>query len=287
MKQTPGVKPVIFAAAACAAAAASWRWRSRVMPRRDPARRRFRDFTLTTSDGVRIAARHIEGAGGAALIVAHPAVTGQRYTPLVDFAEAAAEHFDVFTFDFRGHGGSGGRLEMNLGGPLEDLRAVVHEVRGRGYEWVGAVGFSLGGMAAFLLASLDGDLDAVVTVGAPPALPDITPYRRLLPLWSLFLRFLGARFRAVNEGGPLPLEAAACFPAVPLLVVHAENEAFYSRCDLDAMLGILGNKAEFMLVEGAGHTELAGREGEVLEWLVARSPRGIRAGGWESARGAR
>ncbi len=262
-----GMWAAAFVAATGMAAAAAWR--SRVMPRRDP-RLPFSEFKLRSADGVRIAARHIPGAGGAALIVAHPAVTGQRYAPLVDFAEMAAPRFDVFTFDFRGHGGSEGRLEMNLSGPLEDMRAVVREVRGRGYAWVGAVGFSLGGMAAFILAALDGGLDAVVTVGAPPRLPDIEEYRRIMPLWSLFLRFLGARFKAVNVGGPFPMQVAAGFPDIPLLVVHAEKEAFYERRDLDDMLVILGDKADFMLVEGAGHTELAGREGEVLGWLAEK-----------------
>lgn len=246
------------------------------MPRRDP-RLPYRDFELTSADGTRIAVRQMPGAGGAALIVAHPAVTGQRYAPVVGFAEMATDCFDVFTFDFRGHGRSGGCLDMNLIGPVEDLRAVVREVRSRGYEWVGAVGFSLGGMAAFMLAALYGGLDAVVTVSAPPRLPDLAPYRRVMPLWTLFLLFLGARFRAVNEGGPVPMLVAADFPDIPLLVVHAEKEAFYERSDLDIMLGTLGNKAEFMLVEGAGHTELAGREGEILGWLAERRRAGGRA----------
>lgn len=253
------------------------RWRSKVMPRRDP-RLPYRELSLTTHDGVRISARMIEGGGGGAVIVAHPAVTGQRYSPLVDIAEMLARRFDVFTFDFRGHGGSGGRLELDLGGPLEDMRAVVEEVRSRGYAWVGALGFSLGGMAAFVHAAVRGGLDAVVVVGAPPLLPDVAPYRRILPAWSLFLRLMGARFRAVGDGGPLPMEAAGSFPDIPLLVVHAENEAFYTREDLERMLEKLGGKAEFWVVEGAGHTELAGREEELVRWLAAASRKHLRSG---------
>lgn len=247
------------------------RWRDRMMPRREPCGL-FEELEITTEDGLTLAARRIPGGDGGAVIVAHPAVTGQSYSPLLDMAEMLAEHFDVYTFDFRGHGGSGGRLEPNLAGPLEDMRAVVAWVRSSGYAWVGAVGFSLGGMAAFLHASIYGGLDAVVMVGAPPRLPDIDPYRKVLPAWSLFLRFLGARFKAVNEGGPLPIESAGDFPDVPLLVVHGENEAFYSRDDLDDMLSRLGDKAELWVIEGAGHTELSGREREVAGWLLgARS----------------
>ena len=108
----------------------------------------------------------------------------------------------------------------------------------------------------------------MVMVSAPPGLPDIEPYRKILPAWSLFLRFLGARFKAVNQGGPLPIDKAQDFPHAPLLVVHAANEAFYAREDLDAMLSRLGDRAELWVIEGAGHTELAGREREVSDWLV-------------------
>jgi pimeloyl-ACP methyl ester carboxylesterase len=203
-----------------------------------------------------------------AMIIVHPAVTGQRYSPLLDLAEMMAAHFDVYTFDFRGHGSSGGRLELNLNGPLEDLRTVVSAVRSRGHQWVGAVGFSLGGMSAFVHAALCGELDAVAIVGAPPVLPDVEPYRRWLPAWSLFLRFLGARFKAVNPGGPLPVDVAGSFPDIPLLVIHGECEAFYSRQDLDTMLEKLGDKGELWVIEGAGHTELKGKERELVQWMI-------------------
>lgn len=245
------------------------RWRDLVMPRRDPVRP-FRDLEVTARDGIRIAVRFIPGGGRGAVIVAHPAVTGQRYAPLVDVAEMLAEHFDVFTFDFRGHGRSGGRLEMNLEGPVEDMRSVVRMVRSRDHGWVGALGFSLGGMSAFLYAAEAGDLDAVAVVGAPPLLPDIGPYRRLLPAWSLFLRFLGTRFKAVNAGGPLPMDAARLFPDIPLLVVHGENEAFYSRDDLERMLGVLGSRAELWTIPGAGHTELAGKGQDLVDWFISK-----------------
>lgn len=258
------------------AGAAAWRFRHRLMPRRDP-RLPFEEFEVTTADGIRIAARRIPGGERGAVIVAHPAVTGQRYSPLVDFAEMLASYYDVYTFDFRGHGDSDGRLELNLEGPLEDMRSLVARVREKGYPWLGAVGFSLGGMAAFLHAATYGGFDAVVTVGAPPLLPDIESHRKVLPVWSVFLRLLGARFRAVNEGGPLPMDAADSFPSIPLLVVHGGNEAFYSRDDLDDMLRKLGNRAELWVIEGAGHTELAGRERDLVDWLLA-SGQGVSPG---------
>ena len=66
-------------------------------------------------------------AGRHQVIVAHPAVTGQRYSPLVDFAEMLSQQYDVYTFDFRGHGRSGGWLELDLGKPVEFERAVIKQ----------------------------------------------------------------------------------------------------------------------------------------------------------------
>lgn len=245
-------------------------WRERVMPRRDPSLP-WERFNLRARDGTELAVRRIGGGKAGALIVAHAAVTGQRYAPLVDLAEMLAAHFDVYTFDFRGHGESGGRLRLGLAGPLQDMEAVVEHVRGRGYAWLGAVGFSLGGMVSIVHAALRPGLDAVAAVGAPPALPDISPYRRLLPAWSLFLRLLGARFAPVPEGGLLPLDVAEDFPPLPLLVVHGEREVFYSRSDLEVMLNRLGNKVEFWEIAGAGHAELTGWEPRLVGWLVEKS----------------
>lgn len=262
---------------ALAGTAALRRWMKRLMPRRDPGMP-YEEFSVATRDGLRIHARLIRGGDRGAVVVAHPAVTGQRYAPLVDLAEMLAKHFDVYTFDFRGHGGSEGRLELDLRGPIDDMRAVVSRVKETSYPWIGAVGLSLGGMAAFLHAALYGGLDAVVMVGAPPLLPDVEPYRRVLPAWSLFLRLLGARFKAAGGGGPLPMDAAGLFPGVPLLVVHGANEAFYSREDLDAMLARLEKEPELWVVDGAGHTELLGREPDLVAWLLACSGPGAGEG---------
>jgi pimeloyl-ACP methyl ester carboxylesterase len=242
-----------------------------LMPRRDPDLP-FEEFYLRTTDDISLQVRRLPGGDKGAVIVAHPAVTGQRYTPLVEVAEILTEHYDVFTFDFRGHGGSGGRMVLNLEGPLEDLRTVVSMLRSRGYTWIGAVGFSLGGMCAFMQAALSGGLDAVAAVGAPPLLPDTGPYRRWLPIWSLFLRFLGARFKGVDPGGPQPMDVAADFPDIPLLIIHGSREAFYSREDLERMLDVLGERAEFWVIADAAHTELAGREQDLIEWLNGVSP---------------
>lgn len=252
------------------------RWRERIMPRRDP-HLPYEEKMIPSVDGTTVCVRCLGVAGREAVVVAHPAVTGQRYAPLVELAEMLGGRFRVYTFDFRGHGRSGGRLEMDLSEPVEDLGAVVRHARSQGYHWVGVVGFSLGGMAALVRAAVHGDLDAVAAVGAPPLFPDVERYRRWLFLWSLFLRFLGARFRPRGGGGPTPMEVAKSLPGIPILVVHGEREVFYRREDLDRFLELAGGGVELWVLEGAGHTELAGHEPELLRWLEERAEAGAEA----------
>ncbi len=246
-----------------------------LMPRRDP-RIPFRDMRVAARDGVEIAVTHIPRRGGKesdqAVVMAHPAVTGRRYEPLVELAEEMTCHFDVFTLDFRGHGDSAGVLDLERGleGPVADLEAVVRLVRGLGYRWVGAVGFSLGGMAAFALACQKPDmLDALAVVGMPPRFPDIGFRRRWLPLWFLFLRGMGARFSGGALRGPAPLDLAVTYPEdKPLLVVHGGKEMFYPQEDLQSLLRSLRNKAELLWVDDAGHAELGSGRERFLNWLV-------------------
>jgi pimeloyl-ACP methyl ester carboxylesterase len=215
-------------------------------------------------------------------VLAHPAVTGQSYGPLVDLAEEMTDFFDVYTFDFRGHGASGGVLDLEGGleGPAADLEAVLGLVREGGHLWVGVAGFSLGGMAAFALAVEKPHLlDALAVVGMPPRFPDTGPYRMWLPLWFLLLRGLGARFAGREPRGPTPLDLAQAFPpGLPLLVVHGEREAFYPQEDLFALVERLEEKAELLFVPDAGHAELASGKKRFISWLLEKPLESLRRG---------
>jgi pimeloyl-ACP methyl ester carboxylesterase len=196
----------------------------------------------------------------------------------VDLAEEMTDFFDVYTFDFRGHGASDGVLDLEHGleGPAADLEAVLGLVREGGHLWVGVAGFSLGGMAAFALAVEKPHLfDALAVVGMPPRFPDTDPYRMWLPLWFLLLRGLGARFAGQKTQGPSPLDLASAFPpGLPLLLVHGEREAFYPREDLLDLVERLKGKADFLLVPDAGHAELASGKRRFISWFVERQGRG-------------
>ena len=72
----------------------------------------------------------------------------------------------VITFDFRGHGRSGGVSTL---GDLEirDVDVALRYARELGYQRVATVGFSMGASIVLRHAGLIGGADAVVSVSGP------------------------------------------------------------------------------------------------------------------------
>src|ERR1700728_2890347 len=123
--------------------------------------------TLVTEDGVPIEAIHLRGAGDLAIVVAHGFTLSWQRPNVWRIANRFNRMAGVLTFDFRGHGRSGGLSTL---GDLEikDLDVVVAYARQLGYKRVAAVGFSMGASIVLRYAGLvGGGLDAVVSVSSP------------------------------------------------------------------------------------------------------------------------
>ena len=90
-----------------------------------------------------------------------------------DFATRLGERgYRVVTFNFRGYcpGGAAGcsQGEKTISAIWQDVEGAVAALRDEGAARVGLVGASMGGTAALVAASQEGqDIDAVVTLSAP------------------------------------------------------------------------------------------------------------------------
>lgn len=125
------------------------------------------DVTLTTSDGVDLAAWWVPAENGAAVLLLHG--SGSTRTATLDHAQVLADAgFGVLMVDARGHGASEGTA-MDIGWHgADDLTAAVNWLAARPdveEGRIGAVGLSMGGEEALTLAGQDARVRAVVGDG--------------------------------------------------------------------------------------------------------------------------
>jgi pimeloyl-ACP methyl ester carboxylesterase len=185
----------------------------------------------------------------------------------------------VVTFDFRGHGRSGGLSTLG-DKEVEDLDVAVRYARELGYQRVATVGFSMGGSVVLRHAALCGGTDAVVSVSSPGR----WYYRGTLAMRRVHLaaeRRLGRAFskRVLNtrispDGWPTPdpmppAEAAAKISPVPVLIIHGDQDIYFPPDHGQQLYDAAKEPKEIWLIPGFGHAERHTDEalvGRIVEW---------------------
>jgi len=255
--------------------------------------------TLVTQDGVPIETIHLPGPGDLGIVVAH-GFTGSWQRPAVWRVATRLNRFGgVVSFDFRGHGRSGGKSTV---GDLEinDLDVAVAYARELGYARVVTVGFSMGASIALRHAGLIGGVDAIVAVSSPGRwyYRGTKPMRRVhRGIEHRIGRIILAHFWDTRIGGgrwdpdPVPpAEAAALIAPIPLLIVHGDRDAFFPVDHAQEVYEAAREPRELWIVPGFGHAE-SGAGPALIDriggWLLNAVPSGASepdpAGAQESA----
>lgn len=238
---------------------------------------KYETISLTTPDGVRLAAWYVPCPGArAGIIVCHGyRANRQLVASLLPFLHRAG--FAVLAFDFRAMGESGGQLCSFGRGEKEDVRAAVQFLRTRpGLEGgrVGVLGLSMGGAAAIMAAAEDPEIGAVVA--------DST-FARLNEM-------VGERFRGFGQAGPslagctrwwaermCGFPATAVAPAAvvarlaprPLLLIHGEEDSYTPVAQSRALYAAAGEPKQLWVVPNAPHVGAHNTATEEYEQRVA------------------
>src|SRR4029077_14829106 len=114
--------------------------------------------TLVTEDGVPIEAIHLPGPKELAIVVAHGFTLSWQRPHVWRIAHRFNRTAGVLTFDFRGHGRSGGLSTLG-DREIRDLDVVVRWARELGYQRGAAGGGLLGASHALRHAGLGGRVD--------------------------------------------------------------------------------------------------------------------------------
>jgi hypothetical protein len=122
------------------------------------------DVTVTTDDGLRLAAWYVPSRNGAAVVLYPTRRGSQAHARML--ADAG---YGVLALDARGYDGSEGDAEMFGWGATSDLHAAVAFLRARPEvrdDAIGGLGLSVGGEKLLDAAAENDDLRAVVSEGA-------------------------------------------------------------------------------------------------------------------------
>jgi pimeloyl-ACP methyl ester carboxylesterase len=222
--------------------------------------------TLVTEDGVPIEAIHLPGAKDLAIVVAHGFTLSWQRPNVWRIANRFNRRAGVLTFDFRGHGRSGGLSTLG-DREIMDLDVVVRYARQLGYQRVAAVGFSMGASIVLRHAGLVGGVDAVVSVSGPGRwyYRGTERMRRVhLAVEHRLGRYVTRRWlktRISHEGWKLvpvpPAEAAARISPVPLLVVHGDKDLYFPAEHARQLYMAAKEPKELWLLPDMGHAEAA------------------------------
>jgi pimeloyl-ACP methyl ester carboxylesterase len=236
-----------------------------------------------TFDGVPISAHHDPGPSSLAIVVAH-GFTGSWRRPAV---RRAASVFNaaagVISFDFRGHGASGG---LSTVGDREvlDLEGAVTWARDLGYEKVVTTGFSMGASVVIRHSALHPGPAAVVSVSGPAR----WYYRGTVPMrrvhWVIERRLgrlvgrTALKTRIAPDGWqPVPAAPFELVPRIaptPLLIVHGDADTYFPVEHAHQLFDAAADPKELWIEPGFGHAENAASPSlleRIRTWIVTRT----------------
>ena len=223
--------------------------------------------TLVTEDGVPIDAVHMPGPPDLAVVMAHGFTQSWQKPMVWQVARRFNLNAGVVTFDFRGHGRSGGLSTLG-DKEINDLDVAVHYARELGYQRVATVGFSMGASVVLRQAALRHGVDAAVSVSGPgrwfyrgtEAMRKVhfVAEKRLGRM--IARQFLHTRIDPHGWPTPDPLppaDAAQRVSPTPLLIVHGDKDPFFPEDHARQLYAAAREPKELWLVPGFGHAERA------------------------------
>ena len=250
-------------------------------------------FSIHSRDGISLAglSSGTHPKDHQAVILAHGFGDNKTNCEILKLALALQDAFDVYLFDFRGYGESGGKSTM---GVLEDLdlQAAIDYVTGLGYNEINLIGNSIGGMVAIRIASQTNQINALVSVSASTGLENETFLRRNLFKFvftttpgRLILKILSGisiardTSRIFTDRESLnPLKEVKEISSTPILFLHGSNDRIVPVKNAHALYQAAQEPKWIKVYPQGGHsiTDLGKAYGDtfrqdILRWLKSQT----------------
>ncbi len=186
------------------------------------------NYSLKTKDDVEIAINYYNGERDSVVIVAPGWCMTKDSNAFSKIADFFAKSYDVISFDFRGHGKSGGFYTFTAK-EIMDMDCVVRFARKNNYKKIYLAGFSLGAAMALIYSSKSRFIDKVIAVSAPTDFSKIENKMWKKEAWGeTFKKFEFDRFASIRPY-PIPLKKIKPIDvvdkiSVPTLFIAGEKD---------------------------------------------------------------
>ena len=242
---------------------------------------------LTTRDKQSISCRHFKNSHSSVVVIAHGFYNSKDADLLQHLAEKLACDYDVFMFDFRGHGKSSGLFSWTSK-ENNDLGAVLEHLRNQ-YEGIGIIAFSLGASISINLLSKSRfkKISSLILVSCPSEFEKID-YK----FWQLDLKgdliytlfaTAGRKGRGARPGAfwlkkEKPIENVGRI-GIPILYIHGEKDWVVKPWHSGALYEKTASKKKLVIIKNGPHAEYLLRDNpkdflrEIIKWLRSTMPK--------------
>jgi len=200
------------------------RWKSESSPKLFDLE--YEDVVLKTSDSFDLSGWFIpQKNSDKAVIVCHGYPTNKAN--VLDVAGFLAPYYNVFLFDFRALGDSGGRFASGGWKEREDFLTAVRFLKDKGFSDIGALGFSMGG--AVILMSESKDLKAIVSDSSYAKLEWVLHviFKNFGPIRYPFVKMMKLYYRLLFKTNMDQVAPARYISKIrtPVFLIHSERDS--------------------------------------------------------------
>jgi dipeptidyl aminopeptidase/acylaminoacyl peptidase len=180
---------------------------------------------------------------------------------MMELARALVQHgYNVFSFDFRGHGESAGEIGSLGEFERRDVAGALTYLRARGIDEVGVVGYSMGAATALLAAQDHPEMRAIVSDSSFARLITIVEQEGartniLAPLFNPGVILMGRLLYGVDLLQNEPRSAIASLGNRPLLLIHSTGDNLIPVSDAYELqaAGSANPNLQLWVAQGKGH----------------------------------
>lgn len=232
----------------------------------------YQDVTLTTRDGVSLAAWYTPPQNGIVVLAAH----GHASARLADVHALFASHgYGVLSWDFRAHGASGGDFTSLGYYEQRDVAAAFDYATAQpGVAHIAIWGQSMGATTAILAAAEQPALEAVIADSAYTSLSETIDTAVPIAVLRPFIRPFAEAEAGVSADSVRPIDVIARLAPRPVFLIDNELDEVVPPHSGQRLYDAAGDPKVYWLIRGAGHVrgrllEPEEYEARVLEFLRA------------------